>query len=241
MDAVPLAVALLGVVVAFGVSAAAGFGGSLVLVPVLALVLGSKEGVALAALLLACNNVAKVVAYRRTMPFRRSALLAALVSIGAATGATIFTRAADDVVSAVVILSFVLTFWFDRGSQSGVARARAVYGPLLAWSSGALSGFSGTSGPLKGVAVRSARLDRAHAVGCLSLLSLAGDVTKAAVFTEAGLLSGQSYRTAAAALPLMVLATAAGKRCNQRLGERGYRQLFWGVMLGYSGRLVLSA
>jgi uncharacterized membrane protein YfcA len=241
MDALPLAFALIGIVAAFGVSAAAGFGGSLVLVPVLALVLGSKEGVALAALLLACNNVAKVAAYRRTLPFRRSLLLAVLVSVGAATGATLFTRASDEVVSLAVVLSFALTFWLDRRSKGSVARLRAVNGPLLAWASGALSGFSGTSGPLKGVAVRSARLDRAHTVGCLSLLSLAGDATKTAVFTEAGLLTGQSYAIAVAAVPLMVVATAVGKRCNQRLGERGYRQLFWGVMLGYTGRLLLSA
>lgn len=240
MDVLPSIVALLGVVVAFAVSAAAGFGGSLVLVPVLALVLGSKEGLALAALLLACNNVAKVVAYRRTLPLRRSAVLVVLVMVGAGTGATLFTRASGEVVSVAVILSFALTFWLERRPTGGRARLRTVNGPLLAWASGALSGFSGTSGPLKGVAVRSARLDRAHTVGCLCLLSLAGDVTKAAVFTEAGLLTGDSYRIAAAALPLMVVATAFGKRCNQRLGERGYRQLFWGVMLGYTGRLLLS-
>lgn len=241
MDALPFAIALIGVVTAFGVSAAAGFGGSLVLVPILALVLGSKEGVALAALLLACNNVAKIVAYRQSLPFRRSVLLAALVSLGGATGASLLTRAPDDAVTLAVILSFALTFRLERRSQGGVSKLRAVNGPLLAWCSGALSGFSGTSGPLKGVAVRSLRLDRAHTVGCLSLLSLAGDATKTAVFAEAGLLSGNSYGIAAAALPLMVVATAVGKRCNQRLGERGYRQLFWGVMLGYTGRLLLSA
>lgn len=241
MDSLLFAVALLGVVAAFGVSAAAGFGGSLILVPVLALVLGSKEGVALAALLLACNNVAKIAAYRHSLPFRRSVLLAALVLLGAATGASFFTRAPEDLVTLAVLLSFALTFRLERRSQGRAPRPVPVNGPLLAWCSGALSGFSGTSGPLKGVAVRSLSLDRAHTVGCLSLLSLVGDATKAAVFTEAGLLTADSYRIAAAALPLMVIATAIGKRCNQRLGERGYLQLFWGVMLGYTGRLLLSA
>ena len=50
--------------VSFTISASAGLGGSLLLVPSLSLVLGTMEGVALAALLLGANNVAKVAAYR---------------------------------------------------------------------------------------------------------------------------------------------------------------------------------
>jgi uncharacterized membrane protein YfcA len=60
MDPAVLALTLAATVLAFVVSASAGLGGSLVLVPAYALVLGTKEGVALAALMLAGNNVAKV-------------------------------------------------------------------------------------------------------------------------------------------------------------------------------------
>lgn len=72
----------------FTVSASAGLGGSLLLVPTLALFLGSKEGVALAALLLASNNVMKIIAYRRTLPFRAAAGVTVLIVIGAALGST---------------------------------------------------------------------------------------------------------------------------------------------------------
>jgi uncharacterized membrane protein YfcA len=235
VEAPLLALALVGVAIAFGVSAAAGFGGSLVLVPVLALTLGSKEGIPLAALLLACNNVAKVTAYRATLPWRASFLLTLLVALGAALGATLFVRAPSDVVTVAVLASFALTFLMERRGADAV---RTFSAPVLAWCSGALSGFSGTSGPLKGVAVRSLRLDRTHAVGCLSLLSLVGDVTKTAVFTEAGLLSSSSWTLAVAAVPLMVVATLVGRRLNATVGERGYAVLFWGVMVGYAGRLL---
>lgn len=53
------------------VSSIAGYGGSLILVPALGAVLGVKEGVALAALLLGWNNVFKVIAYRHTLALRR--------------------------------------------------------------------------------------------------------------------------------------------------------------------------
>lgn len=60
---------LVGTAAACTLSASAGLGGSLILVPLLALTVGTKEGIALAALLLAANNLVKLVAYRGTIPW----------------------------------------------------------------------------------------------------------------------------------------------------------------------------
>jgi hypothetical protein len=38
----------------------------------------------------------------------------------------------------------------------------------------------------------------------------------------------------------MLVATFSGRQINQRIGERGYTVLFWGVMTGYTARLLLS-
>jgi hypothetical protein len=232
-----MVLALVAVAVSFTVSASAGLGGSLVLVPILALVLGTKEGVALAALLLAANNVVKVFAYRETLPYRKALLVIVLVAVGAALGALLLVSAPERVVTVAVITSFVLALIAERLDLS---RLRRVGGPLLALGSGATSGFSGTSGPLKGMAIRQLELDRAHFVGAASLASLAGDATKATIFTEAGLLGGDSFLLAAAAVPLMLVATFAGRRINRAIGERGYTSLFWAVMAGYTARLVLT-
>jgi uncharacterized protein len=233
----PWAIALTFVAVAasFTLSAAAGLGGSLILVPTLALVLGTKEGVALAALLLAANNVVKAVAYRRTLPIRKALLVIALIAVGAGIGAMLLVAAPERVVTVAVILSFVAALVAERFDLS---RLRLVGGPILALGSGATSGFSGTSGPLKGMAIRQLGLDRAHFVGAASLASLAGDLTKTAVFTDAALLGGESFGLAAAAVPLMLVSTFTGRRINRSIGELGYTWLFWGVMAGYTARLV---
>ena len=228
---------LVAVAVSFTVSASAGLGGSLVLVPILALVLGTKEGVALAALLLAANNVVKVFAYRETLPYRKALVVIVLVAVGAAVGALLLVAAPERVVTVMVIVSFVIALLAERFD---LTRLRRIGGPVLALGSGATSGFSGTSGPLKGMAIRQLELDRAHFVGAASLASLAGDATKATVFTEAGLLSGDSFLVALAAVPLMLVATFAGRRINRSIGERGYTSLFWGVMAGYTVRLALN-
>jgi uncharacterized membrane protein YfcA len=210
MEAWMVVFTLVAVTVSFLVSASAGLGGSLILVPALALALGTKEGVALAALLLAANNVVKVIGYRKTLPFVKSIVVMLLVSVGAWVGARLLE----------------------------LKRVRRVEGPVLAFASGATSGFSGTSGPLKGMALRQLDLDRAHFVGAASLVSLAGDATKAAVFTEAGLVTGDSLTVTIMAIPLMLIATFTGRRVNFSLGERGYSYLFWAVMAGYTLRLA---
>ena len=228
---------LIAVAVSFTVSASAGLGGSLVLVPTLALVLGTKEGVALAALLLGLNNVVKVFAYRKTLPFRQALVVIVLVAVGAWIGARLLVETPENVVTIAVIVSFIFALIAERLDLS---RLRRVGAPILALGSGATSGFSGTSGPLKGMAIRQLDLERAYFVGAASMASLAGDLTKAAVFAEAELLTGESLMIALLAVPLMFVATFGGRRINYAIGERGYTLLFWGVMVGYTIRLLVS-
>ena len=232
-----LVATLAAVVVAFMVSASAGLGGSLVLVPTLALVLGTKEGVAMAALLLAGNNLVKVWAYRKTLPFRKALMVVLLVAVGAWVGARLLVAAPERLVTIAVIVSFIAALVAER---LDLTRLRRAGGPLLAFGAGATSGFSGTSGPLKGMSIRQLELDRAHFVGAASLASLAGDATKAAVFTEAQLLTGDSFLIALAAVPLMFIGTLSGRKINRSIGEVGYTALFWLVMAGYTVRLLVN-
>lgn len=222
------------VYLSFAVSASAGLGGSLLLVPTLALFLGTKEGVALAALLLASNNVLKIIAYRKTLPFRKAAAIVVLLVFGAALGAKLLVDAPTSVVTAGVISMFVATLIAERFDWQAV---RTGFAPLLAFVSGASSGFSGTSGPLKGVAIRNLDLDRRHFVGAASIASFAGDVTKTAIFAEGQLLGRSSILMALAAVPLMALGTWTGAKFNEKSSERTFAILFWSVMTGYSVRL----
>jgi len=220
----------------FTVSASAGLGGSLLLVPTLALALGTKEGVALAALLLASNNVLKIYAYRETLPFRAAAVIVVMIVLGAALGSTLLVQAPEVWITVAVLVVFALTMLFE---QLDLSTMRKGFAPLLAFVSGASSGFSGTSGPLKGVAIRNLDLDRRHFVGAASLASFAGDATKTAIFAEAQLLGRTSVLTALAAVPLMALGTWSGSTFNQKAGEKAFAVLFWTVIAGYSIRLLL--
>lgn len=238
IDALTLALLLLVVPASFILSSAAGLGGSLLLVPALAALMGTREGVALAALLLAANNIVKVAAYRNTLPMRAALVIVVAVMAGAAAGASLMVQAPESWITAMVVFAIVTTFAVDFIPQGVIRRGWA---GVLALTSGATSGFSGMSGPLKGVAIRSLGLQRQYFVGAAALVSLAGDATKAAVFTHAGLLGQSDLLLAAGLIPIMIVSTFAGRMLNQQAGERGYAMLFWGVMLAYTARLVLTA
>lgn len=236
MTIVTAVAVLLLVYASFAISASAGLGGSLLMVPTLALFLGSKEGVALAALLLASNNVMKIFAYRATLPVRAAAVVVVLTIVGAAIGSSLLVRAPDWAVTTGIVVMFAATLVAERFE---LRTARTGFAPSLAFVSGATSGFSGTSGPLKGVAIRNLDLDRRHFVGAASLASFAGDATKTAIFADAELLGRTSLLTALAAVPLMVLGTWTGSAMNRRAGERTFAVLFWTVMAGYTVRLFV--
>jgi uncharacterized membrane protein YfcA len=222
----------------FVLSAAAGLGGSLLLVPALALIVGTKEGIALAALLLAGNNVMKVIAYRDSLPFARSAPVIIAIAGGSFLGASLLIETPEPVVAAAVIAMLLLTLLVEG---RGWRIVRDVWAPALGLISGVTSGLSGTSGPLKGAALRSLALERAYFVGAASLASLVGDVTKVGVYTREALVDEGSFVLAAVAVPLMILGTALGRQVNRRVGERGFAVVFWMIMSGYSVRLVAAA
>jgi hypothetical protein len=220
----------------FTLSASAGMGGSLILIPALSLLLGPKQGIALAALLLACNNVAKIVAYRATIPWRAVITVLAPILLGTIIGARLLLAAPESWVNFAVIASIGSTFLFER---FGPHKPQKVSASVLAFGTGAVSGFSGTSGPLKALALRSLVLDRLCFVGAASVISFAGDAIKTAIFTRASILDQSSWLIALAAMPFMPLATFAGRHLNKKIGERAFAGLFWAVMMGYSVRLFL--
>jgi uncharacterized protein len=231
-----LLLVLFAVSIAFFVSASAGLGGSLVLIPVLTLALGAKSGISLAAILLAGNNIVKLWAYRRTLPLRASAIVTLCTLVGAAIGSRLLVILPEQLAQAIVVFSFALALLAERRELRAL---RASLGPSLAVMAGAMSGVSGTSGPLKGVAVRALGLDRMHTIGAAAVVSAAADLTKTAVFAEAGLLGGGELQLALLSTPLMIAATFAGRQFAMTIGEKGFARLFWIVIGGYTVRLML--
>ena len=156
-----------------------------------------------------------------------------LTIIGAALGARLLVEAPESLVAAAVVASLILALVFEFVSTP---KFRQGLGPVLALGSGAVSGFSGSSGPLKGAALRTLNLDRLHFVGAAALVSFANDAVKSAVYWGSSLIQ---LEWIAVALPMMAIGTYLGRHFNLRIGERAFAVLFWAVMAGYVVRLAI--
>lgn len=220
------------------VSSIAGYGGSLLLLPALGALLGPKEGIAMAALLLGWNNVFKVIAYRRTLALREGWPLLLVTAVGVFAGARLLISAPEVVVLWGIVLVTVASLAIDLFAGERLRQARRSTAVPLMAGGAVLSGFSGTSGPLKGISIRSLGLPRLEHVGLASAVSLVGDVLKVELFAQAGLLPRIDWFFIAAVVPVMPLAAWVGRRVNQRIHETTFRWIFWSVVGAYTLRMM---
>jgi uncharacterized membrane protein YfcA len=220
------------------VSSIGGYGGSLLLVPALGLIIGPKEGVALAALLLGWNNVFKVVAYRHTLALREGSALLVVTVIGVWFGAQLLISAPDNLVVWAVVAVTLASLGVELFANERVLHCRRHAAVPLMAASAVLSGVSGTSGPLKGVSVRSLGLPRLEHVGLASSVSLVADALKVELFAMAGLFEGVDLKVLSLALPIMPLAAWVGRAVNRRVNEAAFRWIFWSIVGGYGLRMA---
>jgi uncharacterized protein len=220
------------------VSSIGGYGGSLLLVPALAVIIGPKEGVALAALLLGWNNVFKLIAYRHTLALRQGWGLLVVTVIGVWLGAQLLIAASDSIVVGAVVVMTAASLAVELVADERLMRCRRHAAVPLMAASAVLSGVSGTSGPLKGISVRSLGLRRLEHVGLASSVSLVADALKVELFATAGLFAGVDMRVLLVALPVMPIAAWVGRAVNQRVDETAFRWIFWSIVGGYSLRMA---
>ncbi len=234
------------VAISFVVSSTVGLGGSLIAVPAMIAFFGAKSGVALAALLLASNNVLKVIAYRRTIPWKGAFMLSALTMLGTFVGAHLLLLMPDIWVIAAVLCSLIWSLMSEIHSHASNSwrPSQSAHRPwvsgLWALIAGLTSGVSGTSGPLKGIAIRQFTSDRQYYAGAASLISFVGDATKVSVFAEAALLGNQELKLLLLVIPLMPLCALCGRWLNWKMGERWFSYAFWAVIVGYTLRLAFQ-
>jgi len=233
-----LGIALVAGVSSVFISSIAGYGGSLLLVPALVVVVGPKEGVALAALVLGWNNVFKVIAYRHTLALRAGWALLVVTVIGVSLGSRLLISAPDRFVVGAVVSSTMLSLAVDCFATERALRARRHAAIPAMAASAFLSGVSGTSGPLKGIAVRSINLPRLEHVGLASSVSLVADALKVELFASAGLLANIDLTVILVLVPVMPVGAWVGRSINRRMGEAAFRWVFWSVVGGYTLRMV---
>jgi uncharacterized membrane protein YfcA len=244
---------MIGLALSFLLSSVVGMGGSLIAVPLAVMAFGPKIGVSMAALLLLGNNIVKVFAYRNSIPWKRAAGIALITMLSAFLGAKLLVALPERWLIVAVIISLIWSFFAEiktvpcaadteraSGLGPGLWTTEFKRGSIYALAAGLCSGVSGTSGPLKGVAIRQCVKDPTYFAGAASLVSLVGDLAKTAVFAQASLYPSSQWPLMAAAIPLMLICPFIGLAMNRHMGQRVFSGLFWLVIAVYGLRLVVG-
>lgn len=210
----------------------AGFGGALVMVPILSLLYGPAPAVAtvitieLAGYLQLLPGALPHIRWREVAPMGLAALVALPLGVYLVVHLPpgLMRRAIGAIVAVLAVL--LMVGWrLSRRPGRPVALAVAAL-------SGLLGGLAGTPGPpvvlLLYVGPDSAAENRQQLIGYFSVLDLAA----MGLYATQGALGRGALARALLLIPVSIVATWLGARLHRRTGEQWLRRLALGLILG---------
>lgn len=221
----------------FLISASAGMGGSLLLIPTLSYFIGVRDGIIISSILLGLNNCVKIIVFRKYIRIKNIVYLLLFMLIGAIAGSLLMMKIEEDILAVILFINIIFAFIIEKNAATDVRKK-------ISWMYSGLSGFcsgiSGTSGPLKGMAIKCLDLDKLQIVAAASVLSFATDSTKAIIYLSSyNPLVGNSFNLLLVSICMMPVATVLGKRINHKISNVAYDVLFFSILSGYAVRLIL--
>jgi uncharacterized membrane protein YfcA len=220
------------------VAAVAGFGGSVIMLPVLVWTFGIQDAVPIMAVVSLIGNLSRVVFNRREVDWavvRRFAIGA--VPAAVAGGIIFATAPAGALVR--VLGAFLLLMVVYRHSRWGrkVRMKRAGFLPLGAVS-GLLSAVLGAAGPFAAPFFLAYGLVKGAYIGTEAMTAAVMHLTKLAVYGSYALVGVRTLLVGVGIGVVMILGTYIGKRFLDRVPERVFPYIIE-VMLLVAGILFL--
>lgn len=223
------ALLLLGAFAAAAISGAAGFGGALLLLPLLSRTAGVEAAVPLLTVAQLVRNLSRVAFNYREIRWRPVALFSLCAVPAAVCGALSFVTLPKNLVVRVIggaILFFVVLRAFGFLKIKPSKKLLVVGGGAV----GFLSGLVGSAGPLGAAIFLTLNLPPLAYIGSEAVTAVVMHAAKMAVY-ESELSLGADFWPLAIALGCaMVLGTWASKRVIERIPPKRFR-LFVGLLL----------
>ncbi|MER6576820.1 sulfite exporter TauE/SafE family protein [Nonomuraea sp. NPDC001023] len=197
-------------------SAVAGFGGGVLLLPVFVAVLGTRDAVAVLTVAQLAGNGSRVWFNRDEVDRRLVGVFAAGAVPAAAAGALVFAAAPLAALTRVIgVFLLVMVVW-RRRRPHGVRLDDAAFAAV-----GAVSGFGsalvGSMGPLVAPFFLARGLLRGAYIGTEAAAAVVMHLTKLVVFGAAAVLTTSGVATGLALAPASAAGAWAGKKIVDRL------------------------
>lgn len=223
-----VAIALLSAAAAF-VQALSGFGFSLFLVPLLAIVVGAKDAVVLANALGVAVNMTMVARTRKLVSWRLGTALFAGAAAGMPLGLVVLIVIAPALLQAAIallVLATTVALW--RGWRAGLAGRAAEVGAGIV--SGVLNTSTSMSGPPVVLFLQARGTSPAVFRATLGAFFLASGAVALALFGASGRLGSTLLLQTLVAVPGLLLGFFGGDAVFARLGEFRFRRLVFVIL-----------
>ncbi|HEU5317800.1 MAG TPA: sulfite exporter TauE/SafE family protein [Chloroflexota bacterium] len=241
MGALPLAAGV-GVValLASTLSAVTGFGGAVILLPVLIWAFGPRAAVPILTVVQVVGNASRVLFNRRDVVPQVAGWFALGAVPLSVAGALVFSVAPAPILQRVIGV-FLLGAVVWRHTSVG-RRARVGLRGFLGIGAlfGFLSAVVGTVGPLAAPFFLSHGLVRGAYIGTEALTALTMHAVKLVAYGRLALLDLQSLALGAAIGVIMVAGSYAGKRIADRLPDRAFRAIVEATLVVAGVQLLLA-
>lgn len=223
-----------------GLTAVLGFGGGIVLLALLLLVVDPVVAIPLHAAIQVASNGTRTVIRRHDVDWAivgRSSLL--LLPAGALT--VPLARAAPEAALQIVIaLTVLVATWVPERTTLDVPAPTPAGWIGIGAVAGALNPLVGATGPLFAPLFKAASTTRQRFVGTFAGTQVAGHLAKLALFGAAGLAPTGHLPTVAAGIVGVVVGTELGSRVLDRLSEQRFRSLYLVAITGVAAYLIVD-
>lgn len=231
----------IGAVVTSALTAVVGFGGGIVLLALLLLVVDPLVAIPLHAAIQVVSNGTRTVIRRHDTDWSivaRSSLL--LLPAGALT-LPLVVRAPEAALQAAIAVTVLAATWLPersgRALRAPTGREWVGVGAVI----GALNTVVGATGPLVAPLYRAATRDRLAFVGTFAAAQLTGHAAKVVLFGANGLAPTAHLGAAAAGIVGVVVGTQVGSRVLDRMSPERDRRLYLVAITAVAGYLLVDA
>lgn len=245
LSAIDAAFCALVVVAAFAIRGTAGFGGGIVAVPMLALVLPLQQVVPLMTALTFLASAGQGVRGRRNIQWREVVRLVVFALPGVALGLYLFSvldprplsRALGIFVMLYAVYAFAMAGRRPALAERWVYPLAAVVG-FAAGLAGTL--FGGAAGPIFVIYLGARTLDKNQFRTTMTAIMVCMAIVRLTGYASLGFLDATGLKYLAAAIPLMMLGSYLGERLVRHVEQRRFERVLGGILIVSGAVLVLK-
>ena len=201
-------------------------GAGIFLTPILAIVLGPKESVAVVAVMMLLTDLVAIYQYWRQWNARDIFYLAIPCILGAVIGAVLLDWFSPTMAKKSIA---VIGFIYIASEVSRIFKQKIVRSPTAARSIaigiiGGITASLANSGSVFISTYVAGRLSKRMFVGTLVVVFVGINITKVIMFSALGILGEKLWLTSLALLPLIITGGILGKWVNSQIDETQFKK-----------------